>query len=174
MTGRSAMAAVLAGPEGRLSLAYDIVTASAGEIEKISPECFALLGRPAYARLRVWETSGELSSFDEDIVGGRERTFTLRHARSGAVSGPFLLKRDGTIRLGPDDFRLLVDQELRGKPMQFVLKRVTNTLLKSEPFLFADGAKVVVGGDAFTLKVGKPPVAQDPAKPAGAKVAAAE
>jgi hypothetical protein len=131
----------------------------------------ALLGKPKQAKLRVWETHGKLASFNEDIVAGPERTFTLKREATGEMCGPFPLRRDAEVRIGTKIFTLAEakDQPSASQPavpdsgripVQFLLQHGYE---KSPPFPFTDGAKVILGKEPFVLKLGKPPVAKGPA-----------
>ncbi len=163
--------AVTGAPEGWLSLAYNVVTVTGMEIEKVNRECYVMLGRPSSSRLRVWETKGKLQSFDQDIVGGQERTFTLQHEKNGKTFGPYPLRRNCKIQMGMEVFTLLVVQEFGGMPMQFALRRETNIVKNSSKFSFTQGTKVELAGEPFILKLGKLPIAKDPSKPVNSKVA---
>jgi hypothetical protein len=164
--------AVTGIPEGKLKVAYSLVTASDSELEKISPDCYLLLGKPLQAKLRVWETQGKLASFNEDIVAGRERSFSLKRATTGEVYGPFPLKRQARLQVGKNVFTLLTDEKSPANsdteyaPIKLVLKREGSIVTKSKPFAFSDGAEVVLDKETFVLTRGKAPVARDPSEKA--------
>ena len=55
-------------PVERIDLPHEPIQISAGELRSIDEEMFELLGRRASMRLRIWQCSGELSSFDRDLI----------------------------------------------------------------------------------------------------------
>jgi hypothetical protein len=67
-------------PREMMTLAHHPVTISAAEIQALSTEVYAMLGRPKSIKLRTWLYSGKLNSFDDDVVFGRPRIF-LDHVR---------------------------------------------------------------------------------------------
>ncbi len=160
---------VVGVPEGWLSVSDAVVTASGPEVAGISRECYQLLGKPREAKIRVWATSGKLESFNQDIVAGKERSFSFKRDKTGEVFGPFPLKPDTKMQIGQGFFKLLAGKDRvqsssdslnNAVPMQIVLLR-EGTPEKPEPFDFVDGTKGVLAGEQFTLQI-KGPVAKDP------------
>ncbi len=158
---------IVGKPEGWLTVEEAIVTASAAEVAQISQSCWDLLGQPHQAKIRVWDIDGELASFDQDIIAGKERTFHLR--RNNEVLGPFPLKTGGKVQIGRNVFTIqpgrnsAKDSMGKPQPMQLTLQGESKAHQSSESFGFVDGARVVVGGGVFSLELDKPPVAKDPA-----------
>lgn len=55
-------------PVKRVQLKHPPITISAAELRSISDEMYELLGRRPSMRLRIWNCSGPLSSFDRDLI----------------------------------------------------------------------------------------------------------
>ena len=55
-------------PIKRVRLKHPPITISAAELRSISDEMYDLLGRRPQMALRIWECSGPLASFDQDLI----------------------------------------------------------------------------------------------------------
>lgn len=157
---------VTGAPEGWLKVAYQVVTATDLELEKVDRDCWKLLGRPPQAKLRVWKISGELAKFNEDILAGKERTFSLKQKQTGKIFGPFPLRRGADVQIGQKTFSLLVAKKGGGDVLDtktgaflFNLRPKMGVVKDSNTFKFVDGSTITLADETFILQVEKPPTA---------------
>jgi hypothetical protein len=55
-------------PKSRVRLLHDPVVITSGELRELNEDMDALLGHRPHMKLRIWQISGRLSAFDEDLV----------------------------------------------------------------------------------------------------------
>ena len=55
-------------PHSKISLPHDPVTIAGIELWGLSKDMYELLGEPKEAKLRIWRITGDLASFDKDLL----------------------------------------------------------------------------------------------------------
>ena len=56
-------------PVSRIELKYDPITINEYDLEYLDKDMHALLGEYKEMKLRIWEITGDLKSFDNDLIG---------------------------------------------------------------------------------------------------------
>ena len=144
-------------PWSKLEMPCDVATVDAEHLADLHVEIHKLLGRPASAKLRIWELHGSLGSFDQDLVAGKPPRFTLNDPATGKAFGPAELRTGSKIEIGNQAFTVDVGSMPTPKSPKdrFHLKSDTRLLGSYE---FEEGAKVKVLNATYTLQMAPTPI----------------
>lgn len=131
---------------------YMPVTISSKEFIGLHLGAYRLLSRPKTTHLRIWEISGELAGFTEDLLAGRAKRFSLRRDTTGKVYGPFRFLDGERINLDGEVFLVAPGRQDQYNPARWFRLKSFRFDRYLGPFRLVNGAKVRLGGAEFTLR----------------------
>ena len=135
-------------PLSKISRPNDPVPVLGPQLSDLHADIYDLLGRPQRVKLRIWEMTGELGSFDQDLVAGLPRRFTLTDEAAKKTYGPFDLAGGARLNVAGTQYIVRIDDTAQGSTPSFHLigNRSPHGYMD-----FKDGAELNLAGTAYTL-----------------------
>jgi hypothetical protein len=135
-------------PMSKISRPNDPVPIYARQLSDFHGDIYDLLGWPPYAKLRIWEITGELGSFDQDLVAGLPRRFTLTDGEAKKTYGPFDLVRGARCNVAGTPYIVKIDVTALGDAPRFHLRGDRSQHGYMD---YKDGMQLKLDGMSYTL-----------------------